>query len=80
MAEYEGKRNELVGPLYHLTLDFARCEPPPPEMQALMGALQGNQPKINEFLGCIAGTSSIPQFFSEENVGAIMAASAVAQA
>jgi 2-polyprenyl-6-methoxyphenol hydroxylase-like FAD-dependent oxidoreductase len=78
MAEYEAKRNELVGPLYHLTMDFARCEPPSEEMQQLMGALRGNQAGINAFLGCIAGTTKIPQFFSEENIGQIMAAGALA--
>jgi hypothetical protein len=59
-----------------MTMDFARCEPPPPEMQALMGALQGNQEDTNAFLGCIAGTTHIPQFFAEENVGRIMAKAA----
>jgi flavin-dependent dehydrogenase len=77
MAEYEAKRNQLVGPLYHFTLDLARCEPPTAEMQQLMGALQGNQAAINDFLGCIAGTTNIPRFFSEENVGQIMAAAAM---
>lgn len=76
MAEYEGKRNQLVMPLFHMTMDFARCEPPPPEMQALMGALQGNQEDTNAFLGCIAGTTNIPRFFAEENVGRIMAQAA----
>ena len=76
LAQYETARNEYAGPIYHLTMDFAKCEPPPEEMQQLFGALQGNQAGINAFLGLIAGTTSIPQFFSEENMGRLMGAAA----
>jgi len=72
LAEYETKRNESTGPAYHLAMDVAKCEPPAPEMQALLGALQGNQEDTNAFLGCIAGTTWIPQFLSEQNVGRII--------
>ena len=65
-----------MGAIYHLTLDLARCEPPAEPMQQLMGALRGNQAGIDAFLGCIAGTTNIPHFLSEENVGQLMAAAA----
>ncbi len=77
LEEYESTRNAMVAPMYHLTLDLARCEPPAPELQQLLGALRGNQDGIDAFLGCIAGTTNIPAFFADENIGRLMAAAAV---
>jgi hypothetical protein len=45
-------------------------------MQQLLGVLQGNQAGINAFLGLIAGTTSVPAFFSDENMAALMGAPA----
>jgi flavin-dependent dehydrogenase len=73
LAGYEAARNQQVGPMYHFTMDVARCEPPSAQMQELLGALIGNQEGINAFLGLIAGTTGIPQFFSEENMARLMA-------
>jgi hypothetical protein len=49
-------------------------EPPPPEAQQLFGAIWGNQRAMDGFVQMNAGTISPAQFFSPENVGAIMAA------
>jgi flavin-dependent dehydrogenase len=74
LAGYEQQRNEDVGPMYQFTVDMASFNPPTPEQQQLFGAMAGNQDAINRFMGIVAGTTRIPEFFSEENVGAIMAA------
>ena len=66
------------------TSEFGRCtssrissaalEPRPPEMQALFGALYGNQDATNAFLSAITGAIPLPDFMSTENLGRIMAA------
>jgi hypothetical protein len=61
--------------MYEFTCQLAMMAPPPPEMQQLLGAMQGNQKAMDGFAQMNAGTISPAQFFSPENVGAIMAAS-----
>lgn len=80
LADYERRRNETVMPIYELTYQLASLEPLPPEMQQLFAALQGNQEQTNRFFGAIAGTTSIPEFFSPENIQRIMAAVGVVAA
>ena len=75
LAGYEQQRNQHVMPMYEFTCQLASFEPPPPEMLHLFGALSGNQIETNRFLGLIAGTVSIPEFLSPQNVGRIIAAS-----
>ena len=74
LAAYEAARNERVRPMYEFTSQLAALEPPPPEMQALFGALRGNQDATNAFLSAITGAILLPDFMSNENVGRIMAA------
>jgi hypothetical protein len=59
--------------MYELTCDFATLEPPPPEMQALFGAIQRDQAAMDEFVSVMAGTLPPPQFFAPENLGRLMA-------
>src|SRR5918995_4030689 len=73
MAGYQHARDEEAGPIYEFTGDFARIEPPPPEMQQLIGAMQGNQEAMDDFVSVMAGTLPAPEFFGPENVGRIMA-------
>jgi len=75
MAAYQRTRDEHVLPMYEFTCQLATMEPPPPEAQQLFGAMQGNQKAMDGFAQMNAGTISPAQFFSPENVGAIMAAS-----
>ena len=74
MAGYQRARDEAARPVYGFTCDFARLEPPPPEMQQLLGAMQGNQAAQDDFVSVMAGTFAAPQFFGPENAGRIMAA------
>jgi 2-polyprenyl-6-methoxyphenol hydroxylase-like FAD-dependent oxidoreductase len=68
LAGYEQKRNEAVMPMYQLTCNLARLQPPPPEMLGLFAALRDNEEQSGRFLGTIAGTVSIPEFYSPENM------------
>src|SRR5262245_55140647 len=72
LAEYERKRNEPALPLYDFTYQLAALEPPTPEMQALFGALRGNQHETDRFFGTIAGTVPVGEFFAPENLARIV--------
>ena len=71
MGEYEGSRNARALPLYDLTCQFAMLEPPPPEMQQLFAALRGNQADTDRFVGTMAGTFPVAEFFAPDNVARI---------
>jgi 2-polyprenyl-6-methoxyphenol hydroxylase-like FAD-dependent oxidoreductase len=74
LAAHEATRNERVRPMYEFITQLAALEPLPPEMQALFGALRGNQDATNAFLSAITGAIPLPDFMSNENLGRIMAA------
>ena len=57
--------------IYGFTCDFAKLEPPPPEMQQLIGAMQGNEEAQDGFVSVMAGTLPAPEFFGPENAGRI---------
>ena len=77
LAAYERRRNEEVMALFEHTVQLARLAPPPPELVQLFEALRGNQTETNRFLGTVTGTVPVPEFFSPENVGRIVKASAL---
>ncbi len=76
MADYQRSRDEHALPMYDFTTQLATLAPPPPETQQLFSAIHGNQKAMDGFAQMNAGTISPAQFFSPENVGAIMAAKA----
>ena len=76
LREYQSTRDEQVLPMYELTAEFASLEPPTPELQQLLGAVYGNPEAMDEFARVIAGLTSPAEFFSDENVGRILAAAA----
>ena len=59
--------------MYDLTSQFATLEPPPPPMVTLLAAIEGNQASMDDFVSVIAGTMSPLEFFSEQNVGRMLA-------
>jgi flavin-dependent dehydrogenase len=74
MRAYQEIRDREAGPVYELTDEFAQLQPPPPELQQLIGAMQGNQEAMDAFVSVQAATLPAPEFFAPENVGRIMAA------
>jgi 2-polyprenyl-6-methoxyphenol hydroxylase-like FAD-dependent oxidoreductase len=73
MVDYQRARDDEALPIYEFTCDFAKLEPPPPEMQQLIGAMQGNQDAMDGFVSVMAGTLPAPDFFGPENAARIMA-------
>lgn len=76
LERYQSERDAEVMPMYEMTSEWASLEPPPSDMQFLLTALQGNQTEINRFVGAVAGTVSIPEFFSPENIQKIVSVTA----
>jgi len=76
MHTYQRERDEHALPMYELTCQLASFQPPPAEMQHVLGAIHGNQAAMDGFVRMNAGTISPAVFFSPENLGPIMAAAA----
>jgi flavin-dependent dehydrogenase len=73
LAERERQRNAAAMPLFELTCERARLEPPPPQVVQVLSALQGNQDAIDRFVGIDAGTTDPAEFFSPANIESLMA-------
>jgi hypothetical protein len=76
MSDYHRTRDAQVLPMYGFTTQLATLEPPPPEMQQLLGAVHGNREAMNAFVSVTAGTVSPVEFFAPEHIGSIMSAAA----
>jgi 2-polyprenyl-6-methoxyphenol hydroxylase-like FAD-dependent oxidoreductase len=79
MHAYQMTRDSEVLAIYEFTTQLATLEPPPPEMQQLLGAVAGNTEAMNDFVSVIAGTVSPVDFFDPSNIGAIFAAAGGAE-
>jgi len=73
MREYQETRDGRVQAMYELTAQFASLEPPSPEMQQLLGAVNGNKEAMNEFARVIAGVTSPNEFFAPANAARLIA-------
>ena len=78
LEDRQRRRDDLAAAGYVRTLEFARLQPPPPEMQALFGALAQDQRQTDRFFGTFAGSVSSAEFFSPRNMAEIMGASVAA--
>ena len=72
MGDYQRRRDAHAMPIYEFTTETAKLEPPTPEMQQLLGAVQGDQAAMDAFASVIAGTMSPVDFFDPAHIGAIM--------
>jgi flavin-dependent dehydrogenase len=73
LAGYERRRNTAAMPMYEMTCQMATLQPPPAETRRLLAALGGNQAETDRYLGTMAGTVPIPEFFAPHNVRRILA-------
>ena len=80
MADYQRTRDAHVLPVYEFTTQLATLEAPPEQMQQLLGAVQGNQDAMDDFVSLTAGTVSPVEFFDPENIGRIFGAARAAHA
>ena len=65
LADYARLRDESVMPMYELTCELATLEPPSLEMQQRFAAMRGDPEAISRFLGTIAGSVRIADFFKQ---------------
>jgi flavin-dependent dehydrogenase len=73
LAGYEQRRNELSGPGFQSTLEFARLEPPPAHMQQLFLALRDNPAERDRLFGTFAGSVDPAEYFAPDNLARILA-------
>lgn len=72
LAEHQRRRDARALPFYEFTCNFARLEPLTTKQRALFEALQGHVTDTSRFLGVIAQTVPVPEFFARENLERIM--------
>jgi 2-polyprenyl-6-methoxyphenol hydroxylase-like FAD-dependent oxidoreductase len=77
MAHYHARRDEQVRAMYEFTTELATLEPPPPELQQLLGAMSGNKEAMDGFARVNAGVTSPAEFFSPANVEKIKSAASL---
>lgn len=75
MADYQTARDAHALPMYEFTAQIAAMTPPPEDFQRLLGAVGRNRAAMDDFARLNAGVISPTQFFSEDNIKRIMAAS-----
>ena len=76
-GSWHRERDSKVLPTYAFTTQLATLEPPPPEMQQLLGAIYGNQAAMDDFVSVNAGTLSPGVFFSPEHISRTFEAAAI---
>ncbi len=76
MADYQSNRDAHVLPMYEFTAQIGSLEPPPPELQQLLGALAGNSEAMNDFASMFAGAISPAVFFDPANIGRLVSSPA----
>jgi flavin-dependent dehydrogenase len=81
LAGYHAARDRAVGDMYAFTCELAKVhQPPSPMMRALLHAIDGDPAQISRFLGLIAGSVSVAEYLSPQNIAAIVDAPAAAVA
>jgi flavin-dependent dehydrogenase len=76
MGDYQHDRDAVGLPMYDFTYMLAALEPPPPDLERLLGAVHGNQKAMDAFARVNAGTMSPADFFAPEHVSSILEAGA----
>jgi flavin-dependent dehydrogenase len=74
LAEHQARRDAQVMPIYEFTSGLATLEPPPPELQRLIGQIHGNQAAMDAFVSINAATVSPTEFFDPHFLGPLLAA------
>jgi 2-polyprenyl-6-methoxyphenol hydroxylase-like FAD-dependent oxidoreductase len=73
LAAYQAQRDEVSRPMFEYSCALADLEsPPPPEMVQLIDALHGQYDQIPRFLGVVAGSVPVDEFFAPANIASIL--------
>ncbi len=72
MADYQRHRDKRVRGVYDFTAQLATLEPPSPELQKLLAAIDGNPAAMNTFAGVIAGTVPPADLFDPQRIEALL--------
>lgn len=72
MGRCQAERDAATLPMYEFTTQLATLEPPPPELQELLGAIAGNQPAMDAFISVNAGTMPPPEFFDPDHLARLL--------
>ena len=73
MKNYQERRDGLVMPMYEFTAELAALDPPPPEMQRILGAVSQDRALMDAFARVAAGVTSPAEFFSAGNLERLLA-------
>jgi 2-polyprenyl-6-methoxyphenol hydroxylase-like FAD-dependent oxidoreductase len=74
MSDAQRERDARASAIYEFTTQMAMLAPPPPELQRLLAAIDGNREAMDAFVSMVAGTLSPVEFFDPAHLGTIMAA------
>jgi 2-polyprenyl-6-methoxyphenol hydroxylase-like FAD-dependent oxidoreductase len=72
LGRYQANRDAAAVPMYEFTTQLATLEPPPPEMQELLGAMAGSQAAMDAFVSVNAGTMSPAEFFDPDHLARVL--------
>jgi hypothetical protein len=70
----QAMRDRHALPIYEFTAELATLQPPPPELQRVLAAAQGNPEAMDGFARVYAGVVSPADYFSKANVARIVGA------
>lgn len=73
MKDYQESRDGQVMPMYEFTAQLATLDPPPPEMQQLLGAVSRSGPAQDGFARVAAGVTSPAEFFANDSLERLQA-------
>jgi flavin-dependent dehydrogenase len=76
LADYQRTRDENLMPMFDFSCMMAALEDPPPEIQALLGALQNNPVERDRYFGMYGGLVPHAEFLAPENIQRIVAGTA----
>jgi flavin-dependent dehydrogenase len=74
LSAHHTARDARIMPIYEFTAQLATMEPPPAELQQLLGQIHGNQAAMDAFVSINASTVSPAQFFDPAYLGPLLAA------
>ena len=72
LRDYAKRRDQKLMPMFDFTVQMAGLEPPPPDLAAVLEALQDQPEHTSRFLGVLAATVPVTEFMAPENLERIL--------